>query len=109
VIQGASDNVTYMIAEDPVPRELFEQNGMLFDNIMNTTYLSTNNSLTTFALSRDLGTIQATQDPIVWAFGYVTDPVINYTDPSGVSQQRSLYYKTQYLHDESLVGIHIHE
>jgi hypothetical protein len=65
-----------------------------------------------FALSRDLGTIQATQDPFVWVFGCTADPVITYTDLSGAPQPRSLYYKTRYLQDNSgasLVGIHIHQ
>jgi hypothetical protein len=105
VIQGASNNVTYKIAKDQVPRDFFVQNGTLD----NQTHPFTPTDSLTAALSRDLGTIQATQDPIVWAVGYVIDPVVNYTDPSGVTQQRSLYYRTQYSGDESLVGIHIHE
>ncbi|KAI9456962.1 hypothetical protein BJY52DRAFT_1379223 [Lactarius psammicola] len=57
-----------------------------------------------FALSRDLGTIQATQDPIVWVLGYATDPVINYTDLSGTPpQKRSSFYKIQYSNDVSLI------
>jgi hypothetical protein len=53
-----------------------------------------------FAISRDLGTVKATQAPVVWAVGYTTDPAINYTDLS-----RSLYYKTQYSNDEALASI----
>jgi len=50
-----------------------------------------------FALSSDLGTIQATQTPVVWTIGYTTDPAISYADPSGgPPTQRSLYYKSQY-------------
>ncbi len=59
-------------------------------------------------MSRDLGTIQATQDPIVWVVGYTTDPVINYTDLSGTPQLRSSFYKIKYPDDRFLVGIHIH-
>jgi hypothetical protein len=65
-----------------------------------------------FALSRDLGTIQATQNPVVWVFGYTAEPVITYTDLSGATQQRSSYYKTRYFQDDSgasLVGIHIRQ
>ena len=60
-----------------------------------------------FAISRDLGTIRAMQDPIVWAIGYTTDPAISYTTQSGSSQQRSPYYKSQYTDDESLVTSHM--
>jgi hypothetical protein len=57
-----------------------------------------------FAISRDMGTIQATQDPIVWAIGYTTDPAISYANQSDSSvQQRRPYYKSQYTDDESLV------
>ena len=65
----------------------------------------------TFALSRDIGIIQATQDPIVWVVGFTADPVVDYADLSGASQLRSLYYKTKYVDEslESLVGVHIYQ
>ena len=58
-----------------------------------------------FAISRDLGTIQATQAPVVWAVGYTTDPAINYQTKYGSSSMhaRSPYYKLQYADDEKLV------
>ena len=57
-----------------------------------------------FAFSRDLGMIQATQDPVVFALGYTTDPAISYPAQSGgPAQQRRPYYKLQYSDDESLV------
>ena len=38
---------------------------------------------------------------------------MTYTDLSGATQQRSLYYRTQYLQDvedgDDFVGIHIHQ
>jgi len=60
---------------------------------------------TSFAIARDLGTIQTTQAPVVWAVGYTTDPAINYTVRSGSSSRsaRSPYYKLLYPDDESLV------
>ena len=61
-----------------------------------------------FAISRDLGTVEATQAPVVWTVGYTTDPAINYTDLSGGPISRSLYYKTKYTNesnDEELVSI----
>jgi Domain of unknown function (DUF5127) len=61
-----------------------------------------------FAISRDIGTIQATQAPIVWAIGYTTDPAISYANQSdSSSQQRSPYYKSRYPDDESLVTLRI--
>ena len=63
----------------------------------------------TFAISRDLGTIQATQAPIVWAMGYTTDLAINYAVQFDSSSQnaRSPYYKLHYQNDEDLVTLFI--
>ena len=69
--------------------------------------ISTNYS--EFAISRNLGVIQATEDPIVWAVGLTMDPAINYTAPFKAPQQRSLFYKAKYSDDTSLVGVHIIE
>jgi hypothetical protein len=63
---------------------------------------------TLYAFSHDLGTIQATQAPNVWAIGYTTDPAINYANQSASSsQQRRPYYKSQYTDDGSLVILSI--
>ena len=59
-----------------------------------------------FAISRDLGTIKATQAPVVWAIGYTTDDAISYTDLSGAPPtRRSPYYKAQYSNDDELASI----
>ena len=89
-----------------IVQNLFILNGVL-DNQTDPNFRSTSSNITGFALSRDLGTIQETQDPVSWAIGFVTDPAINYTDLSGASQQRSLFYKSQYSDDVSLVSIRI--
>jgi hypothetical protein len=58
-----------------------------------------------FGISRDLGTVMATQAPVVWTVGYTTDPAINYTDLSGAPPtSRSLYYKTQYPDDDDALA-----
>jgi hypothetical protein len=82
-------------------------NGAL-DNQTDPNFRSISNNFAVFAISRDLGLIQATEDPVVWAVGLTMDPVINYTALSGAApQQRSLFYKTQYSDDQSLVSVHI--
>ncbi|KAH9040733.1 hypothetical protein EDB85DRAFT_1858640 [Lactarius pseudohatsudake] len=99
------DNITWTIDEYSVSRHLFMHNGVLEDatnaTLLPEGYLTPNS--TVFAMSRNLGTIQATQDPVVWVVGYATDPVINYTDLSETSQQRSSLYKTQYSDDRFLI------
>ncbi|KAI9434461.1 hypothetical protein H4582DRAFT_779038 [Lactarius indigo] len=95
-------DITYKTAQDSVSRELFQLNGVL-DNQTDTNFRPIAPNLAVFAISRNLGIIQATQDPVVWAIGYITDPAINYTDLSGATQLRSLFYKTQYPDDISLI------
>ncbi|KAH9020013.1 hypothetical protein EDB85DRAFT_1872770 [Lactarius pseudohatsudake] len=97
----SANNVTFKIAQDTVSRGLFVLNGVL-DNQTDPNFRSIGLNLAVFAISRDLGTIQATDDPVVWAVGFTLDPVINYTDPSGAAP-RQLFYKTWYSNDTSLI------
>ena len=93
------ENVSYQISSDALSRGNFTLNGVL-NGQQDQKPRAINDSFPVFAISRDLGMVQATQAPVVWSVGYTTDPAINYTDLS-----RSLYYKTQYLNDEALVSI----
>ena len=98
-------NVTYKIGTDQVSRGQFAANGTL-DDTQDPNSRPINDDYPVFAISRNLGTIQATQAPVVWAVGYTTDPAVNYTDLSGAPPtSRSLYYKTKYSNDEALVNI----
>ncbi|KAH9171799.1 hypothetical protein EDB89DRAFT_2175033, partial [Lactarius sanguifluus] len=99
-MKGAN-NVTFKIAQDTVSRGLFVLNGVL-DNQTDPNFRSIGPNFAVFAISRDLGTIQATDDPVVWVIGFTSDPVINYTNPSGAAS-RQLFYKTWYSNDTSLI------
>ncbi len=105
MIQGG--NITYKADTVLGVLSLFQSNGA-YDNQTSTSFSAINSNWPVFAIARDLGSIQATQDPVVWSIGFVTDPAINYTVPSGAPQQRRLFYKTQYSDDTSLVSIRIH-
>ncbi|KAI9433017.1 hypothetical protein H4582DRAFT_2188442 [Lactarius indigo] len=98
----SANNVTFKIAQGS--RTVFALNGVL-DNQTDPNFRSISPNFAVFAISRDLGLIQATDsgDPVVWTVGLTMDPVINYTDISGSTQQRSLFYKTQYSDDASLI------
>ena len=97
--------ITYKIAADNISRGMFQYEGVL-DNQVDTNFRAISAQLPVFALSCDLGTILATQTPFVWTIGYITDPAINYTDPSGNPvTKRSSYYKSQYSDDETLVSV----
>jgi hypothetical protein len=101
-------DITYKIAQAYDSRSLFQTNGTL-DNQTDPNFCSISPNFMVFGIAHDLGTIQAMQDPIIWAVGFITEPAINYTDISGASQKRSLFYKTQYSNDTSLVSIRIYE
>ncbi|KAI9431946.1 hypothetical protein H4582DRAFT_1821981, partial [Lactarius indigo] len=100
MIQDGLGDITAKLASGSVSHDLFRLNGTLDDERVGPTggQVNSNSTVSTvFAISRDIGTIQATQDPVIWAIGYDIDPVINYTDLSGAPpQQRRLFYKVQY-------------
>ncbi|KAH8978969.1 hypothetical protein EDB86DRAFT_3108313 [Lactarius hatsudake] len=99
----AGENVTWTAGPDDYSRGSFQVNGTL-NNLTDQNFRSINSNYPIFGIARDLGTIQATQDPIVWTIGFAMDPAIQYTDPStDTPRQRSLFYKTQYPKDESLI------
>ena len=93
------ENITYQIAGDHDARGNFSVNGVSNGQIYSSPR-AINDSFPVFAISRDFGSIQAIQKPVVWAVGYTTDPAISYTDLSGAPQvSRRPYYKTQYSSD----------
>ena len=99
------NNVTYKIAFDQGSRGQFADNGTL-DNSRGLAPDFPISYNEVFAISRDLGTIQSTQAPVVWTVGYTTDPAVNYMDLSGAPPTpRSPYYKAKYSNDETLASI----
>jgi hypothetical protein len=97
-------NVTYKIGIDQVSRGQFAATGTL-DDQQDQNFRPISQNFPVFAISRNLGTIQFTQAPVVWTVGYTTDPAVNYTDLSGAPPtSRSLYYKTKYSNDEALAS-----
>ena len=102
MIQG--DNITYNIHTGDTSRSAFVHSGVL-DNTTDTGPHNINNPFPVFAISRDLGTIQSTQAPLVWAVGYTIDPAISYTDLFGApATQRYSYYRSKYDDDGALVS-----
>jgi hypothetical protein len=101
IIQGP--DITYKIAADDTSRGMFQTYGVL-DDLEDTNFRAISDAFPVFAISKDLGTIQATQLPFVWTIGFTMDPAINYTDGYGTPTQRTLYYKSQYSDDDALVS-----
>jgi hypothetical protein len=103
VIQGK--NVTSQIASDVDSRGNFTRHGGL-NNLQDPNLRPISDNFAVFAISRDLGTIRATTDPVVWAIGFTTDSAINYSDLSGAPPTpRSPYYKIRYSSDADLASI----
>ncbi|KAH8997909.1 hypothetical protein EDB92DRAFT_1792338 [Lactarius akahatsu] len=100
---GSGGENTFKTGLDADCRGLFQLRGTL-DNLTDPNYRAISPDFPVFALSRDLGIIQATKDPVVWTVGFTTDPAIQYTDPSAdAPQHRSLFYKIQYPDDTTLI------
>ncbi|KAH9022174.1 hypothetical protein EDB85DRAFT_1871496 [Lactarius pseudohatsudake] len=100
---GSGGENTFKTGLDADCRGLFQLRGTL-DNLTDTNSRAISPDFPVFALSRDLGIIQATKDPVVWTVGFTTDPAIQYTDPSAdAPQHRSLFYKIQYPDDTTLI------
>lgn len=64
----------------------------------------TSSDLPVFAFSVDFGSVSATQEPVVWAVGYVRDPSVEYSLPGGVTTLHP-YYTTQYSNVTDVVSI----
>ncbi|KAH8997908.1 hypothetical protein EDB92DRAFT_1305914 [Lactarius akahatsu] len=100
---GSGGENTFKTGLDADCRGLFQLRETL-DNLTDPNYRAISPDFPVFALSRDLGIIQATKDPVVWTVGFTTDPAIQYTDPSADAPwDRRLFYRIQYPDDTSLV------
>ncbi|VDB95306.1 unnamed protein product [Peniophora sp. CBMAI 1063] len=99
-------NTTYRTGGDLATRSQFVTNGTL-DNTQDTAFRGITDSFPVFAFAEDLGTIQRTSAPLAWAVANVRDVnstgALKYTDLSQQTQTRSLYYRSQYTDDGSLL------
>ncbi|PCH43422.1 DUF1793-domain-containing protein [Wolfiporia cocos MD-104 SS10] len=87
--------IMYQTGRDQTVRGIFESNGSLLDT-QDTSFRAINDGFPVFAIAVNLGLITSTANPVVWALGYVRNPVIKYTTPTGESQLRYPYWATQY-------------
>ncbi|KAI0310162.1 hypothetical protein OF83DRAFT_1288264, partial [Amylostereum chailletii] len=107
--QGAG--VTYRIGMSEPNPALFLSQGSL-DNSVDPgaprIIQGGNTSFTSLTFAHDLGTIESTSAPVVWAIGHTFDSdstsAVQYQDLSGnPAQRRCLYYVTQYSDDHTLI------
>ena len=97
------DGVTYQSATDLILRGGFNRTGTL-NNTLDTAFRQIGDQWPCFALSKDLGTINAASNPVVFAVGLTRDPAIEYLTSSG-AQMRSLYYRAQFATDQDAVSL----
>ena len=53
----------------------------------------------------DLGNIQTTSEPVVWAVGVVRDPVVQFTNSDGQTEAGSAYYWSNYSNIHNVVSL----
>ncbi|TFK45399.1 DUF1793-domain-containing protein [Heliocybe sulcata] len=90
-----ANGVTYQSGEDAVVRAQFVGNGALL-NTQDTTFRAVQDRWPVFGFARDLGTVNAATDAVLFSIGHVRDPAIKYIVAGGATQDRSLYFWSQY-------------
>ncbi|KAI0829799.1 hypothetical protein BC628DRAFT_1314099 [Trametes gibbosa] len=95
IAMSIQNNQTWQIDNHEVCRRTFHDKGVLSNGRLPTLPLIGVN-VTVFAISVDLGQIQETSAPQVWAIGFARDPSISYTTPDGEILDLSPYYATRY-------------
>lgn len=53
--------------------------------------------LDSIAIAADLGIVQSSIDPIIWAVGVIRDPLIQFTDSQGKIQELNAFLSIQYF------------
>ena len=59
----------------------------------------------TLAIAIDLGNIQSTLQPVVWAIGVMRDPVVQFVNSKGQQEVRNAYYWSNYLNPRDVVWL----
>ncbi|KAJ7599409.1 hypothetical protein C8J56DRAFT_769937 [Mycena floridula] len=91
----SSPGLSFQSGQDTVVRTQFGSQGKL-TGAQDTEFRQIQNNYVVFGLSVDLGTISATDSPLVWAVGLVRDPVIEFATDFTGTQSRSSFFWTQF-------------
>ncbi|KAA1477095.1 hypothetical protein DENSPDRAFT_786182 [Dentipellis sp. KUC8613] len=84
-----------MTGSDQACRSWFVINGTL-PNTHDSQNRGIDQNFPVFALNVDLGTISQTQQPAMFAVGFVRDPAMQYVNLGGNARNRSLYFESRY-------------
>ena len=60
------------------------------------------------AIAVNLGSIQSTSEPVVWAVGVIRDPVVQFINSYGQKEARNAYYWSNYLNPRDVVWFLFH-
>ncbi|KIK65886.1 hypothetical protein GYMLUDRAFT_1027569 [Collybiopsis luxurians FD-317 M1] len=93
-VTNTGSGVAFQTGWDIVLRSLFLNNGSLV-NSQDTADRAIGDRWPVLAFSRDLGTIQSTQSPVVWGIGVARNRDMIYTTTTG-NQTRQPYFFTKY-------------
>jgi hypothetical protein len=90
-----STGTTFQTGQDIIVRAQFINNGVL-PNTQDTNFRAVQDDWPVFAFAKDLGTVSAASSPVVFVVGHVRDPAIEYIIAGGKTQNRSLYFWSQF-------------
>ncbi|KAJ7368444.1 DUF1793-domain-containing protein [Mycena albidolilacea] len=86
---------TFQTGADVTVRAQFINNGRLA-NTLDTGFRAISNNWPVFGLAHDLGTITTATTPVVFSVGHIRDPAIQYIVAGGATQNRNLYFLSQF-------------
>ncbi|GLB33929.1 putative protein with domain of unknown function (DUF5127) [Lyophyllum shimeji] len=97
-------SATYQTGQDTVVRAQFINNGRL-PNTQDTAFRAVQDRWPVFALAHDLGSVDGNSEPqVVFSVGHVRDPAIKYIVAGGGTQDRHLYFWSQFNSVSSLIS-----
>ncbi|THH14879.1 hypothetical protein EW146_g5515 [Bondarzewia mesenterica] len=91
----SSPSTTYQTGQDVVVRAQFINSGALA-NTQDTNFRAISDNWPVFAFAHDLGTVSGPTDPVVFTVGHARDPAVEYIVAGGASQDRSIYFWSQF-------------
>lgn len=105
-----SNSVTYQTGEDTVVRAQFIKNGKLA-NTQDTNFRAIQDNWPVFGFAHDLATVNSTGTAVLFSVGHVRDPAVQYVVAGGGTQDRSVYFWSQYSSVADVVrpALHVRE
>ena len=92
-LQG--EGVTFQSGEDVTVRNQYVTAGVL-KNTQDNAFRAVSDHWPVFAMSWDLGEVNTRSDPVIISIGHVRDPAVQFIQPDGSLQNRSLYFWTEF-------------